>query len=49
MIRRTFNQLHASLYMEEDVNRRRNNGARKNIKIPKAHKNTERKIKAPNR
>jgi hypothetical protein len=49
MIRRNFNQLHASLYMEKDVKRRRNTGARKSIKTAKARKNAGRKIKASNR
>ncbi len=43
------NQLHASLYMEEDVNRRSNTKSRKNIRNAKADKNTGRKIKASNR
>jgi hypothetical protein len=46
---RTPNQLHASLYMEENVNRRSNIKSRKNIRNAKANNNSGRKIKAPSR
>jgi hypothetical protein len=43
------NQLHASLYVEEDVKRRSNTKSRKNIKNAKENNNSGRKIKASNR